>query len=252
MTNSNLQKLIALSSRWRLLVVGLAVGALLATAVAAVAQTTDEQPSAGGFGEDLRQKKAALEKREKEIDKRSKEVDKLAAELKKREAELDAKVREFNKKRAEEMRAQEQEKKAEEKQQAGAEKGAEPQGKEQKGQGQKEKEQKGAKAGQTQQGANQQANNQQANNQQANNQQANNQQAGKPGVDPKKIDELAKKVKAMKPAAAAALFGELEPALAVAVYETIDARSSGKILNKMPPNLAARLSEKMVRGGGAQ
>ncbi|QDG51333.1 hypothetical protein FIV42_11450 [Persicimonas caeni] len=240
MTNSNLQKLIALSSRWRLLVVGLAVGALLATAVAAVAQTTDEQPSAGGFGEDLRQKKAALEKREKEIDKRSKEVDKLAAELKKREAELDAKVREFNKKRAEEMQAQEQEKKAEEKQQAGAEKGAEPQGKEQKGQGKKEKEQNGAKAGQTQQGANQQAN------------QPANQQAGKPGVDPKKIDELAKKVKAMKPAAAAALFGELEPALAVAVYETIDARSSGKILNKMPPNLAARLSEKMVRGGGAQ
>ncbi|MFT6627245.1 MAG: flagellar motility protein MotE (MotC chaperone) [Flavobacteriales bacterium] len=61
-----------------------------------------------------------------------------------------------------------------------------------------------------------------------------------------RLRQLSSRVQAMNPGAAAALLTELPGGLATEVLTAINARASGKILDQLPPAVAARLSERIV------
>lgn len=65
-----------------------------------------------------------------------------------------------------------------------------------------------------------------------------------------RVTMVVKSVEAMKPAAAAAMVGQLERSLAVEVIKGMNKGKAGKLLAAMPPPDAARLTEGMAGPGG--
>ena len=61
------------------------------------------------------------------------------------------------------------------------------------------------------------------------------------------LDTLSRRVQAMSPAAAASMLTAMDPTLATEVLEAISARNSGKIMDQLSPDVAARLGSMMVR-----
>jgi flagellar motility protein MotE (MotC chaperone) len=61
------------------------------------------------------------------------------------------------------------------------------------------------------------------------------------------LDTLARRVQAMSPASAASMLTAMDPSLATEVLETISARNSGKIMDQLSPDVAARLGSMMIR-----
>ncbi len=61
-----------------------------------------------------------------------------------------------------------------------------------------------------------------------------------------RMDTLSRRVQAMSPAAAAAMLTSMDAQLATEVLSTISARNSGKIMEQLAPNVAARFGALMV------
>lgn len=61
-----------------------------------------------------------------------------------------------------------------------------------------------------------------------------------------RLDTLSRRVQAMSPAAAAAMLTAMDAELATEVLSTINARNSGKIMEQLAPNVAARFGAMMV------